>query len=93
MCHPKGRNKRCVWAINTKSFKGAHFAVYPEDFINIPIKAGCPKNGIVLDPFLGSGTSCLVALKQNKSFLGIELSPDYIKIAKRRIINFLKNGG
>jgi len=92
MCHPKGRNKRCVWRINTKSFKGAHFAVYPEELIETPIKAGCPKGGVVLDPFLGSGTTCLTALKQNKSFLGIELNPDYIKIAKRRIIDFLKNG-
>jgi site-specific DNA-methyltransferase (adenine-specific) len=92
MCHPDGRNKRCVWSITTKSFKGAHFAVYPQELIETPISAGCPNGGIVLDPFMGSGTTGVVALKQNKRFIGIELNPDYIEIAKRRIIEFLKNG-
>ena len=92
MCHPDGRNKRCVWSITTKSFKGAHFAVYPQELIETPIKAGCPEEGIVLDPFFGSGTTGLVALKQNKKFIGIELNPDYIEVAKRRLIEFLKNG-
>ena len=93
MCHPDGRNKRCVWSITTKSFKGAHFAVYPPELIKTPISAGCPIGGIVLDPFMGRGTTGVVALQQNKSFIGIELNPDYIEIAKRRIIEFLKNGG
>ena len=92
MCHLDGRNKRCVWSITTKSFKGAHFAVYPQELIETPISAGCPNGGIVLDPFMGSGTTGVVALKQNKRFIGIELNPDYIEIAKRRIIEFLKNG-
>ena len=56
----------------------------------IPIKAGCPKNGIVLDPFFGSGTTGIVALKQDKNFLGIELNSKYIKIAKRRIMSLLE---
>jgi len=85
MCHPDGRNKRATWTIPTNSFRGAHFAVYPEKLCEIPIKAGCPENGMVLDPFLGAGTTALEAIKQNKRFIGIELNASYIKIAKRRI--------
>lgn len=85
-----GRNKRCVWTITTKPFKEAHFAVYPEDLIEPMIKAGCPENGIVLDPFIGSGTTAVVALKQNKRFIGIELNPEYVKMAENRIKPFLK---
>tara|TARA_Y100000310_G_scaffold71588_1_gene67452 strand:+ start:34 stop:1056 length:1023 start_codon:yes stop_codon:yes gene_type:complete len=80
-----GRNKRAVWSINTKPFKEAHFAVYPEELCETPIKAGCPEDGIVLDPFFGAGTTGLVALKQNKKFIGIELNPEYIKIANARL--------
>jgi len=79
------RNKRCVWQIPTKPFKEAHFATYPETLIEPMIKAGCPENGIVLDPFFGAGTTGLVAKKQNKNFIGIELNPDYIKIAEARL--------
>jgi len=85
MCHPKGRNKRTVWEITTKPFREAHFAVYPEELCETPIKAGCPEGGIVLDPFFGAGTTGLTALKQNKKFIGIELNPEYIKIAKKRL--------
>jgi site-specific DNA-methyltransferase (adenine-specific) len=85
MCHPNGRNKRCVWSISTGSFRGAHFAVYPPELIETPIKAGCPENGTILDPFFGAGTTGLVALKQEKRFIGIELNPKYIKIAKKRL--------
>ena len=83
--NPKGRNKRCVWSINTKPFKGAHFAVFPEDLIEIPVKAGCPKNGVVLDLFTGSGTSLVVAEKQNRKWIGIEINSDYCEIAKKRL--------
>jgi len=79
------RNKRAVWAINPKGFKEAHFAVFPEQLCETPIKAGCPKGGIVLDPFFGSGTTGVVALKQSKKFIGIELNPEYIKLAKKRL--------
>ena len=85
--HPEGRNKRTVWEINTKPYKGAHFAVFPEELIKTPIKAGCPKGGIVLDPFCGSGTTGVVAKKQGKEFIGIELNPEYIEMAKQRIAN------
>ena len=84
----RGRNKRCVWRITTKPYKEAHFATYPEALCEIPIKAGCPKDGIVLDMFFGAGTTGLVALKQNKKFIGIELNPKYIEIANKRLKPF-----
>jgi len=149
----KGRNKRTVWKIKPKPFKEAHFAVYPEELCETPIKAGCPEfvckkcgnpkvkefkrdvptleihrnvrkgnrdraiggkytkfmednpfkekiiscncnagftSGIVLDPFFGAGTTGLVALKQGKNFLGIELNKEYCKIAESRIKPFLE---
>ncbi len=144
----EGRNKRTTWTINPKPFKEAHFAVYPEELCETPIKAGCPEyvckkcgepresireiigervgaskrpgekyeegrpqrgkyrndykktlsdcgcnlgftTGIVLDPFFGSGTTGLVALKQDKKFIGIELNQEYIKIANERLRPFL----
>ena len=155
----KGRNKRTVWHISPKPFKESHFAVYPPELCETPIKAGCPKyvckkcgkpkilkiklggkssaelmkgkdkshfkseqgqkenirapreafereiiskeyksqcncnasfeSGIVLDPFFGAGTTGLVALKQGKRFVGIELNPEYIEIAKRRLAPYL----
>jgi len=81
----QGRNKRTVWKINTKPFKEAHFAVFPEELVETPIKAGCPKGGTVLDCFCGSGTSGVVAQRQEKDFIGIELNPEYIEIAKKRL--------
>jgi len=80
-----GRNKRCVWRITTKPYKEAHFATYPEALCETPIKAGCPVGGIVLDPFIGSGTTAVVAIKQNKKYIGIELNPKYIELAQKRI--------
>lgn len=80
-----GRNKRCVWSINTKPFKEAHFATYPEDLIKPCILAGCPEKGIVLDPFMGAGTTAKVALDNNRSYIGFELNNDYIKIAEDRL--------
>ena len=85
MCHPDGRNKRCVWNISTGSYKGAHFAVYPEKLIEIPITAGCPLGGIVLDPFIGSGTTAVVAKRLGRNYLGFDLNKKYCKIARRRI--------
>ncbi len=156
--HPWGRNRRCVWAITTKPLSEAHFAVYPEELCETPIKAGCPEKvcklcgtpslrrtvganpdafsyglrdaqkgrrkytdqeaskeqidnynekqyrskertkvvfscdcnagfrpGIVLDPFMGSGTTAVVATKHGRDFIGLELNPQYIKIAEKRI--------
>lgn len=143
----QGRNKRCVWRIPTRPFKGSHFAVFPETLVETPIKAGCPKfvckkcgkakekitkteynwqtkgktlgkkqrsgqmatlpghaikrvyevgytdcgcnagfkGGIVLDPFMGSGTTAVVAKKLGRNYVGIELNPKYIEMAERRI--------
>ena len=79
------KNKRNVWTISTKPFKDAHFATFPKDLIEPCIKAGCPENGIVLDPFGGSGTTGIVAQSLNRKSIMIELNPEYIKIAKKRI--------
>ena len=86
----KGRIKRTTWSINTKSYKEAHFATYPTELIECPIDAGCPECGIVLDPFMGSGTTGVVAKKQGKHYVGIELNKEYIEIANNRIgkLNF-----
>ena len=83
--NPDGRNKRTVWNVNPKGFKDAHFAVYPPELIEAPIDAGCPDDGVVLDPFMGSGTTAEVAMKQGKNWVGIDLNPEYIKIADRRL--------
>ena len=82
---PEQRNKRCVWSVPTRPLKEAHFASYPEKLIEIPIKAGCPVGGIVLDPFFGSGTTGVAAKKLGRGYLGIELNPEYIEIANLRL--------
>ena len=81
----EGKNMRTVWSINTEPSKEAHFATYPQKLVERMIKAGCPENGIVLDPFFGSGTTGIYARKANRNFVGIELNPDYIKIAENRL--------
>lgn len=78
-------NKKSVWTVTTKPFKGSHFATFPEDLIVDMIKAGCPEDGIVLDPFMGAGTTALVARKLNRNFIGTELNPEYVKIANTRL--------
>lgn len=83
--HPKGRNKRTVWSVSLSKFRGAHFAVFPEKLIEPCILAGCPKNGLVMDPFFGSGTTGFVALKNDRKYLGLEINPEYIEIAKTRL--------
>ena len=79
------RNKRDVWSISTKGFKGAHFAVFPEELVEPCVFAGSPINGTVLDPFCGSGTVGVVSLKNGRDFIGIELNPAYVEIAQERI--------
>ena len=83
--NPLGRNKRAVWTITTHSFKEAHFATFPEKLVVPMINAGCPENGVVLDPFMGAGTTGLVARKYNRNYIGIELNPEYIEMANKRI--------
>lgn len=73
------RNKRSVWTVTPKPFKGAHFATFPPDLIDPCVLAGCPRSGTVLDPFFGSGTTGLVAYKHDRKFIGIDLSEDYLK--------------
>lgn len=85
LLQPQGRNKRCVWKICLKPYLEAHFAVYPKELCETPIKAGCPKNGIVLDPFAGSCTTAEVARKLGRSYVMIELNPEYIKLGKKRL--------
>ena len=79
------RNKRNVWTVTTKPFKGAHFATFPKDLIEPCIKAGCPEGGIVLDPFAGAGTTGLVAKENNRDAILIELNGEYLAMAKKRI--------
>ena len=80
------KNKRSVWTVNTKPYKEAHFAVFPTDLIEPCIKAGCPKDGHVLDPFGGSGTTGLVADRLNRNATIIELNKDYVEIAEDRLM-------
>jgi DNA modification methylase len=79
------RNKRSVWTVPTRSFRAAHFATYPEALIIDCIKAGCPEGGVVLDPFFGAGTTGVVARKLARNYVGIELNPDYVTIARQRL--------
>jgi DNA modification methylase len=81
----QGRNRRSVWTITTKPYRGAHFAVMPPDLVEPCIKAGCPAGGVVLDPFAGSGTTLAVAAKLGRDGIGCELNPAYITLAKERI--------
>jgi DNA modification methylase len=79
------RNKRNVWTVPPRPFKGAHFATFPPDLIKPCVLAGCPAGGTVLDPFFGSGTTGLVARQYNRNYIGIDLNPEYVKLAERRI--------
>lgn len=79
------RNKRSVWSVTTKPFAGAHFATFPEKLIEPMILAGSPVGGVVLDPFMGAGTTAVVAKKNGRNYIGTELNPAYIEIAEKRI--------
>lgn len=81
------RNKRSVWNVAIQPFRDAHFAVFPEKLIVDCIKAGCRIDGIVLDPFMGSGTTAIVARKLDRSYIGFELNPEYVKLANKRLRN------
>jgi DNA modification methylase len=78
------RNKRSVWTITTKPYAGAHFAVFPSDLIEPCILAGAPVGGIVLDPFMGSGTTAQVAQNLGRQYIGCELNPAYMKLQNIR---------
>ena len=79
------RNRRSVWTINTQPYKGAHFATFPEKLVEPCILAGCPKGGIVLDPFVGAGTAMLVAKELGRRAIGIDLNEEYLGLAAKRL--------
>jgi site-specific DNA-methyltransferase (adenine-specific) len=80
------RSRRSVWTVETKPFKGAHFATFPPSLIEPCILAGCPENGTVLDPFGGSGTTAVVANQNNRDCVLCELNPDYVSISETRLM-------
>lgn len=79
------RNRRSVWTIPVSSYSEAHFATFPPKLVEPCILAGCPPGGVVLDPFAGSGTAGVVAVSHGRQFIGIELNPEYVAMAHRRI--------
>lgn len=79
------KNRRSVWMINTKPFKGAHFATFPEKLVEPCILAGCPAGGTVIDPFMGSGTTLAVAKRLGRNSIGIDLNSNYCDMARRRL--------
>lgn len=87
---PQFRNKRDIWTINTVSFRGNHYAVFPPKLAEICMIAGCPKGGIILDPFIGSGTVGFTAFLHNRKYIGIELNAEYVSLAKKRIESEVK---
>ena len=85
------RNMRTVWNINTSGSKDKHYAMYPEKLLVRMIEAGCPKEGIVLDPFGGSGTTGITAKKLQRNFINIELNPEYSELSERNFENKIGN--
>ena len=83
--HYETKNKRSVWTVTTKPYEGAHFAVFPTDLIEPCILAGAPVGGVVLDPFMGSGTTAQVAQHLGRKYLGCELNPAYAELQKKRL--------
>jgi DNA modification methylase len=81
----ENRNRRSVWTVTTKPYKGAHFATYPPELIRPCILAGCPKGGTVLDPFGGSGTTAQVAIEEGRNAILCELNSEYLELARTRI--------
>jgi DNA modification methylase len=92
--HPLGKNPGDVWTINTQpgppEARGKHFAIFPPKLVEPMIMAGCPPDGIVLDPFAGSGTTCVVAKKLGRDYIGIDIHPDYCEIARKRLENTVR---
>ena len=83
------RNKRSVWTVPTKPFKGAHFAVFPPELIRPMVLAGCPIGGTILDPFGGSGTTAGVAVSENRNAILIELNSEYAALIPERVEEIL----
>ena len=83
--NPKGKNPGDVWSLNLQPSNEKHIAMFPEKLISPMILSGCPKGGVVCDPFFGAGTTGVVAKKLSRNYIGIELNPKYIKLAERRL--------
>ena len=83
--HPNGRNPGDVWSVPTRPYSGPHFAAYPIDLPLRCIAAGCKPGGTVLDPFTGSGTTGLAAIQLGRGFTGIDISPDFARLAAGRL--------
>lgn len=86
------RNRRSVWTIATRPYRGAHFATFPEELARPCILAGSRPGGTVLDPFMGSGTAGAVATQEGRDFIGIEINPEYIEMSKQRIRAAMQEG-
>lgn len=84
--NPSGRNMRCVWRVNYEPNKEFHFAMYPQKLIETPIRAGSPEGGVVLDPFMGGGTTAVVARKLGRKYIGFEPNPEYVAICAKRLV-------
>ncbi|HOB63184.1 MAG TPA: site-specific DNA-methyltransferase [Candidatus Competibacteraceae bacterium] len=82
----KSKNRRTVWNINTEPYPGSHFAVYPKALVRICVAAGSSKNGRVLDPFFGSGTTGVVCNELGRDCVGIELNAEYAELARERLL-------
>lgn len=81
----RNRNRRDVWTLSSQPFPEAHFATFPPKLVEPCILAGCPEGGVVLDPFSGAGTTGVVALRHGRSYVGIELNPEYAELSRNRI--------
>ena len=89
---PNGRNIRTTWDINTMPYPEAHFATFPPALVEPCLALSTHPGDLVLDPFIGSGTTGLVALKMQRRFIGVELNPEYAEIAKRRLHGWIDRG-
>jgi DNA modification methylase len=92
-CNPKGKNPGSVsdfWDITTKPSSNKHYASYNDELLMKPILAGCPEGGIIYDPFMGTGTTAITALRANRNFIGSEMSTEYIKICESNIAPYLQ---
>ena len=87
-----GRNRRSVWTINTQPYAEAHFATFPDALVAPCVMAGTKEGDLVLDPFMGSGTTAIVAVRARRHFVGIELNPKYVEMAERRLAPELAQG-
>jgi len=83
------KNKRSVWSVTKKPYKGAHFATFPPELIEPCVKAGSQEGDIILDPFMGSGTTATVAKSLNRDYIGCELHEEYGTLIQKRILDYV----